>query len=182
MATRASLTPTRTQLHHWISQDAHLAHIWAERHPRARDTVNDFAEWCTATAGQLASPSIIDPDAIAAEWRLRAYGSGIRAASWPITAGAFAAAALMAGLVVLAAGHPAAGLALLLPALLGVGIVIAARPTPHLLVGPADRTRADRTKSAKRLYSPTPTLFATRTVATAISVWHQLPKKRRTAP
>ncbi|MEN4476666.1 hypothetical protein [Mycolicibacterium cosmeticum] len=180
MATRASLTPTRTQLHHWISQDAHLAHIWAERHPRARDTVNDFAEWCTATAGQLASPRIIDPDAIVAEWRLRAYGSGIRVASWPITAGAFAAAALMAGIVVVAAGHPAAGLALLLPALLGVGIVIAARPTPHLLVGPADRTRADRTRSAKRLYSPT--LFATRTVATAISVWHQLPKKRRTAP
>lgn len=181
MATRASLTPTRTQLHHWISQDAHLAHIWAERHPRARDMANDFAEWCTATAGQLASPSIVDPDAIAAEWRLRAYGSGIRAASWPITAGAFAAAALMAGLVVAATtGHPAAGLALLLPALLGIGIVIAARPTPHLLVGPADRTRADRTRSAKRLYSPT--LFATRTVATAISVWHQLPKKRRTAP
>lgn len=181
MATRASLTPTRTRLHHWISQDAHLAHIWAERHPRARDTANEFAEWCTATAGQLASPSIIDPDAIAAEWRLRAHRSGIRAASWPITGGAVAAA-LLAGLIVAAAGHPVAGLALLLPALLGTGIVIAARPAPHLLVGPADRTRTDRAKSAKPLFSPTPTLFATRTVATAISMWHQLPKKRRTAP
>ncbi|MBE5477766.1 hypothetical protein E3G68_005099 [Mycobacteroides abscessus] len=180
MATRASLTPTRTQLHHWISQDAHLARIWAQRHPRARDTANDFAEWCTATAGQLASPSIIDPDAIAAEWRLRAHGSGIRAASWPITAGAFAAAALLAGLIAATTGHPTAGLALLLPALLTIGITIAARPTPHLLVGPADRTRTNRTKPAKRLYPAT--LFATRTVATAISMWHQLPKKRRATP
>lgn len=180
MATRASLTPTRTQLHHWISQDAHLAHIWAERHPRPCDAANDFAAWCTATAGQLASPGIIDPDAIAAEWRLRAHGSGIRAASWPITASAFAAAALLAGLAAAVAGHPVVGLALLLPTMLGIGILIAARPTPHLLVGPADPTRTDRTRSAKHHYAPT--LFATRTCAAAISMWHQLPKKRRTTP
>lgn len=180
MATRASLTPTRTQLHHWISQDAHLAHIWAESHPRARAAASAFAEWCTATAGQLASPRIIDPDAIAAEWRLRAHGSGIRASSWPITAGALAAAALLTGLTLAATGHPTPGLALLLPAMLGIGIVIAVRPTPHLLVGPPDHTRTDRTKSAKRFYSTT--LFATRTFATAISNWHQHLKKRRTAP
>lgn len=180
MATRASLTPTRTQLHHWICQDAHLAHIWAERHPRTRDAANDFAVWCTAAAKQLASPGIVDPDAIAAEWRLRAHGSGIRAASWPITASTFAAAALLAGLIVAATGHPVVGLTLLLPAIVNIGIVIAARPAPHLLVGARDRTKSDSAQSAK--HPDAATLFATRASVTAISMWHHLSKKRRTAP
>lgn len=174
MATRASLTPTRAQLHHWITQDADLARIWAERNPRGRDAASDFAQWCTATAVLLASPRVIDPDAIAAQWRLRAHGSGIRAVSWPVTAGALATAAVLAGLILAAAGHPTAGLALLPPTMLAIGIVIAARPTSHLLVGPAEHSRA-----AKHTYVPT--LFATRVFAAAIGVWHRLPRKRRTA-